>query len=372
MPVRSFRWQAGLAALTFVVGFGCQSIGGIDDLEIVDCVGDCGVADASLDTSVTEAAVDSGADVVDSTVAPDASDSGADSGADAALDADADASDADASDAADTSVVDTGPPDTGPLDTGPKDTGPVDTGPVDTGCTATSCPSNQRCVAGVCALCGVDSACGPSCLACPSTTPKCLALAASSSCVQCLVKADCPSGQTCTLNACVPEACALPANACDATVDTGSSCANASVIGRSLAKNATGYTVTTTSCGASDGNNTDCASDDGFDRSYRIFLRKGEKISVNYNGSAGTCGGSNSTRLKINQNSNGCGTPTAVACNPSSTVCTSLSSTTYVAPAEGWFTIVADSTKAGAGLESYTLTVKLDPTTCAVSGCECP
>lgn len=115
--------------------------------------------------------------------------------------------------------------------------------------------------------------------------------------------------------------------------------------------------------------------DSGYDHEYRIFLRKGEKITVSYGGSSDDCfssgGGSTWAEFAIVQASSACGDPDAGSCNNYS-ICTDKSSNTYTAPAEGWFVIVADSDDFGAEGFFYNLTVKLDPATCQTAGCECP
>ena len=233
------------------------------------------------------------------------------------------------------------------------------------GCTAGDACAAGSCVAGAPANCDDGLTC---------TTDACSAGACS--------HADtCPTGNKCDsiTNACITAGCAFPTNACATDGATRFGCGAARVIGRSTAKGSNGYKISDSTCDSSD--NIDFWSkcyDDASDHTYRIFLRQNEKVSVNYSGyydswcGFADMGASVTNYWVVLQSTAGCGDPTASNC-PAKTSCGTKSSSSFVAPAEGWYFIVADGeTWNGAEGLQYDLTVKLDPTTCQVAGCECP
>ena len=189
----------------------------------------------------------------------------------------------------------------------------------------------------------------------------------------------CGANQKCdaATNACVITGCTLPANACADGGQNRKGCGNGRVIGRNTAKTAGGFTTKNQSaCDSSNyfaGGGGQCF-DTGYDHTYRIFLRKGEVVNINYSGFLDSCFGSGTgyTNWEIIQSSSGCGEPAGGSCG-NYVKCTSKTSGNYTAPAEGWYMIIADaqdSDFSGAG-PYYTLTVKLDPASCQVPGCEC-
>ena len=240
-----------------------------------------------------------------------------------------------------------------------NNSGPCDDG---NGCTVGDACSAGSCVAGTPNSCDDGLSC---------TTDACAAGA-------CSHTDTCPAGNKCdeATNACVFAGCVLPANACGDGNQNREDCGGARVIGRSSAKGSKGYKKSDTTCNSLnyfDGGGGQCF-DTGYDHSYRIFLRKGEAISVSYSGSTDDCwgGGANDStaNFEIIQSSDGCADP-AGGCNTFVT-CTGNSSGSYTATAEGWYVIVADSQSWGADGFFYSLTVKLNPATCQVPGCECP
>ncbi len=231
------------------------------------------------------------------------------------------------------------------------------------GCTTGDACANGACVAGGPTNCDDGLTC---------TTDACAAGA-------CTHTDTCPANNKCdsVTNACILTGCALPSNACGDGNQNRDDCNGARVIGRTTAKGANGYKKSDSTCSGLNyfnGGGGQCF-DTGYDHTYRIFLRKGEVITVAYSGYTDDCwggGSSDSTQnFEIIQASSGCGEPSSSDCN-NYVKCTSKSSATYTAPAEGWFVIVADSQSWGADGYYYTLTVKLNPTNCQVAGCECP
>lgn len=69
--------------------------------------------------------------------------------------------------------------------------------------TDTACGSNRQCGgAGVCSVCKSGSSCGASCSECPTATPLCADLGATSKCVACTSDAQCSTPLTCSSGAC--------------------------------------------------------------------------------------------------------------------------------------------------------------------------
>ena len=230
------------------------------------------------------------------------------------------------------------------------------------------CTVGDVCTAGTC-VAGTPNTCddGLSC-----TTDACSA-------GTCSHTDTCPAGNKCdeATNACIFAGCALPANACADGSQNRHDCGNARIIGRSSAKGSKGYKKSDTTCDSLnyfDGGGGQCY-DTGYDHTYRIFLRKGESIAISYSGSTDDCwngGSSDSTaNFEVIQSDAGCGDPGGGSCS-TYVVCSSNSSASYTAPAEGWYVIVADSESWGGDGFFYALTVKLNVATCQVAGCECP
>ncbi|MBK7585861.1 MAG: hypothetical protein IPI67_37460 [Myxococcales bacterium] len=156
--------------------------------------------------------------------------------------------------------------------------------------------------------------------------------------------------------------------------ESGAGCAGARVVGRLTAAKAGGFQVTTNTCSsANDVSGYDATSckDLGRDRSYRMYLKKFEKLDVKLTQGAKCASAQSWERVfKIYSGSN-C---TDQACDKKH-LCGNTGAgtwgTTFVAPDDGWYVIVVDGQKApGAGDDSgdFTLTLQL---LCVFGGCEC-
>jgi hypothetical protein len=144
-------------------------------------------------------------------------------------------------------------------------------------------------------------------------------------------------------------------------------CEGATVIGRLAATS--GYSTSGTTCGA--GNSSDLAScyDIGQDRSYRIYLRKGDSVAFSVT-SKGACeGGASSWQMSLKLfvsegcDAPGCGAPSFdLDCKAPTT----KKNVSYKATKDAWVTLVIDGFTAEA-TGAYDLTATL---ACA-GGCGC-
>lgn len=237
-------------------------------------------------------------------------------------------------------------------------------------CSGASCGAYNQCAGGACVECNTNAACGSACAACGGTTPLCLDEGATSKCVQCLSNTDCVAPKVCAAatKTCV-DACTLPTNACANGTQNRNGCANARVIGRSVAGSAAGFSISDDTCSASDSfDDSSSCWDANSDHAYRIFMRKNESIQITletgwdcpYNWSFWYA------TLKIFSNG-GC---TDTACT--NKVFCDYNETDYsqpfTAPQDGWYILVVDGSSAFDDEGDYTFKVKL---TCNTSGCEC-
>ena len=163
--------------------------------------------------------------------------------------------------------------------------------------------------------------------------------------------------------------CTLPTGACTNGSESGKGCFYARTISRKTA--ASVATITADTCLFSDTNNFSidgCAVDGGYDRGYRLFVRKGESLAVELT-SNGSCS-SAAPRLFVYRPPTGCGAPASSSCT-ASTLVSSCGSTKYntTATEDAWYVLVADGDKFNEGTK-YKLKVTLS--NCAVAGCECP
>lgn len=158
--------------------------------------------------------------------------------------------------------------------------------------------------------------------------------------------------------------CALPTDACANGTQSRDRCAEARVIGRSVAGTSGGYVTTGDTCSASN-RFDDCPWDAGNDHAYRVWMRSGESVSVAVS-RVDTCYSSWSATLKLYQGV-GCAD---VTCSGDLWCEDFVSSAprTYVAPRDGWVVIVVDGSTSTDDEGRYTLTVRL---TCGVGGCGC-
>jgi hypothetical protein len=188
-----------------------------------------------------------------------------------------------------------------------------------------------------------------------------------SACVQCYDNAHCNTGagEICSNNQCtVP----IPAESCSTGSQSRDRCSNARIIGRSTAKTSSGYVISDDTCGAS--NRVDQSSgcwDAGDDHTYKIYLRAGENAVITLSTSY-SCPFYDNTywdgTLAI-YNDAACGSSARVWCDDHYE-----GTTTYTAPADGWYIIVVDGSSAFDDEGDYTLTVKLQ--NCVTAGCNCP
>jgi Cys-rich repeat protein len=236
-------------------------------------------------------------------------------------------------------------------------------------CSGASCGANSQCVGGACQMCSSDAACGASCAACGGATPRCLAQGQTSTCVACVSDADCTGGNICgSANTCIPPGCPPPADSCTTGTQNRNGCGNARIIGRTVAATGSGYVINDDTCSASDKfDDSSGCWDANADHTYRIYLRKGESMSVTLATGTACIGGSWYGTLKIFSNS-GCG-DLSCAQKDHCVYNKFTQSTTYVAPHDGWFIVVVDGSSAFDDEGDYKFTVKL---TCSTPGCECP
>jgi hypothetical protein len=164
-----------------------------------------------------------------------------------------------------------------------------------------------------------------------------------------LTGADCTGGLACSASHTCGASCVPPSTACSAGGSADGGCSNALRISRTVAGTASGFTVADTwgLCLRSNNFNGGCDSRNGSDAEYRIFMRQGETAAISLTRGSSTCviGWSGSISLRIYQDScsncASCPTPTCgtqVYCTTSNT-----QNPSYVAPADGWYTIVIDS-----------------------------
>jgi hypothetical protein len=254
-------------------------------------------------------------------------------------------------------------------------------------CTDGNPCTNDSCVGGNCVYanntlaCSDGNACtttdkcgGGSCAGTPVVCNDGLSCTADScSNGSCFHTSTCAAGFTCDVatNACKANVvgCTLPTGACTNGSESGKGCFYAITISRKTA--ASVATITADTCSFSDTASfgvSSCSVDGGYDRGYRLFVRKDEKIAVELT-SNGSCSQSTAKpRLLVFQPSTGCGAPTFSSCT---TLVNSCGSTTYTATAsaDGWYVLVADGDSFNEGTQ-YKLKVTLS--NCAVAGCECP
>jgi hypothetical protein len=161
--------------------------------------------------------------------------------------------------------------------------------------------------------------------------------------------------------------CAVPTDSCADGAQNRDRCAGARIIGRRTAAGTAGFTVSGTTCSASN-RFDDCSWDAGPDHAYRIWARAGETVTVNLSTGAACVGGSCDATLKLYQGGD-CGT---VTCS-GDRWCRDFVGTgaqTWVAPRDGWVVVVVDGSTAFDDEGAYTLRVRL--TGCRGAGCECP
>lgn len=161
--------------------------------------------------------------------------------------------------------------------------------------------------------------------------------------------------------------CAVPTDACTDGTQSRDRCAGARIIGRRTAGGTAGFTVTGTTCSASN-RFDDCSWDAGNDHAYRLWARAGETLSATLTRGSACIGGSWDATLKLYQGSD-CGTVTCSGdrwCRDR----VNSSAQTYTAPRDGWIVLVVDGSTAFDDDGAYTLRVTLRG--CSSGTCECP
>ncbi len=230
--------------------------------------------------------------------------------------------------------------------------------------------------------CGLDPVCGESCGTCvlpeicdyshqciSSCTPDCTGRvcgpdpSCGTSCGTCTAPATCNSSGQCE------SGCPPPVESCTTGTQTRDRCTNARIVGRSEAGLGGGYSISDSTCDASN-RFDDCSWDAGADHAYRIYMLAGESISV-YVYADWACSFYDSSwwdlTLKIYKNA-GC----------SDTLCTTrvlcedhLDSHTevFTAPHDGWFIVVVDGSTAFEDEGDYDMTIDLACRDAVTCGC---
>jgi len=218
-----------------------------------------------------------------------------------------------------------------------------------------------------CTFCNSDLQCDAACAACGGGTPYCKDNGnGTTQCVQCRTDGDCTSGYVCNAaGQCVQP---VPPESCTTGNQSRDRCSNARIIGRSTAKTSSGYTISDDTCYAN--NRVDQSSgcwDAGADHTYKIYLRAGERAVITLS-TSWACPSYNSTSWDATlaiYNDASCSSSARVWCDDYFE-----GTTTYTAPADGWYIIVVDGSTAFDDEGDYTLTVKLQ--NCVSTGCNCP
>ncbi len=218
-------------------------------------------------------------------------------------------------------------------------------------CTAGSCKTGRHCVDIACLPCNVSDACGTACTPCDPDHPFCVAGAR---CAACRDDNDCGTGLQCHNDACVPE-CRPPVEACttDATPG-GAGCGAAVRLGRATATaTITDYDYLLYAHANSDDTSGACPGD-GPDKTYSVWLAKGESIDVT---GIPDLDPNNSTYpdlvLKLYTGTvcaPGGGTPRTCVDAGGAGAVETLS---FTADAAGWYSLVVDSTNAYYGDYGY-------------------
>jgi len=195
-----------------------------------------------------------------------------------------------------------------------------------------------------------------------------------SACVQCYDNAHCNTGagEICSNNQCtVP----IPANSCANGSENRRGCGNARVIGRSIAKTTSGFTMNADTCSASNDHDlpsTDDCWDANADHSYKIYLRAGETAAIQLT-TGDPCSYSVSdwdATLKLYTNLTVCNNENKNEYDYCQKYITSMHSKSFTATVDTWLYIIVDGSSAFDDEGDYTLTVKLQ--NCVTAGCNCP
>lgn len=156
--------------------------------------------------------------------------------------------------------------------------------------------------------------------------------------------------------------------------ESGAGCSAARVVGRPSAAKQGGFQVTANTCSADNdvsGYDATSCKDQGRDRSWRLYLKKFEKLDVLLTQGAKCPSATSWERVFKIYSGTGC---TDQSCGKKH-LCANTGAgtwgTSFVAPEDGWYVIVVDGKNGpGAGDDSgeFTLTLSL---LCVFGGCEC-
>lgn len=235
-------------------------------------------------------------------------------------------------------------------------------------CTDASCGPGLRCLGGKCSKCETADACGESCAICADPNPHCV----QGACAFCIDDSKCPEDQHCSpAGACVPDCLVTDGCATDEAPD-GKACGKARTIGRLAAL--AGYSFSGDTANASDKDNlstndTDCW-DAGKDNYFRIWLVAGDILDVILTPKS-IASVTWDSMMKIY---------TGTLCDGQGALPINCYDTggeggkdyvnSFIAPADGWYTIVVDGrTSVSSQWLPYLLTVKL---ACKMADCCCP
>jgi hypothetical protein len=182
------------------------------------------------------------------------------------------------------------------------------------------------------------------------------------SCGSCTAPATCDAGGHCVAPAC-------PIQGCTTGTESRDRCSGARVIGRATARTTGGYTISASTCSASNRSDTSCW-DAGADHHYRIFLRTGDRIDVRIV-VGWACPAYSSSWWDASFKLYGSAGCTDTTC-ATRLVCEEAIPDTfnyaYTADADRWYVLVVDGYTAFDDEGDYDLTVRL---TCLTAGCEC-
>jgi hypothetical protein len=175
---------------------------------------------------------------------------------------------------------------------------------------------------------------------------------------------------------CIMAGCAPPTAACTTSGNQDGACANAYVIDRTIAGSGSGFDEPNDYGLCNRNNNfTDntCGGGSGSDAEYKLFMRKNETANIQLTRGSQTCTGAWAGSLSLKIFEAACD----ASCNCSKTTCPTQVYCTqgnsqnpmFVAPADGWYTIVVDSAGSAGDVGGvYNLSVKL---ACAGGNCAC-
>ncbi|MBK9000636.1 MAG: hypothetical protein IPM35_33355 [Myxococcales bacterium] len=156
--------------------------------------------------------------------------------------------------------------------------------------------------------------------------------------------------------------------------ESGAGCSAARVVGRPSAAKLGGFQVTANTCSAANdvsGYDATSCKDQGRDRSWRLYLKKFEKLDVLLTQGAKCSSATSWERVFKIYSGTSCTDQTCGKKHLCANTGAGTWGTSFVAPEDGWYVIVVDGKNGpGAGDDSgeFTLTLSL---LCVFGGCEC-